>query len=57
MKNFLFLTSFVTFFSGCQRVWLQFKWFFYLPEPGQDWRDPVTEQDPQPAENQVSVQL
>lgn len=53
----MFLTSFDTFLPGCQRVWLQFKWFLCLPEPEQDWRDPVTEQDPQSAENQVSVPL
>lgn len=52
-----FWHPFFAFFTGCRRVWLQFKWFFDLPEPEQDWRDPVTEQDSQPAENQVSVQL
>lgn len=39
--------------TGCQRIWLHFEWFLCLPEPEQDWRDFVTEQGPQPAENQV----
>lgn len=40
--------------SGRQRVWLQFQWLLSLPESQQDWGDPITEQNSEPFENQVS---
>lgn len=48
---FVFVCLF--FLSGRPRVWLQFQRLLRVPEPQQDWRDPIAEQNFKPFENQV----
>lgn len=45
--------SVVFFVSGRPRVWLQFQRLLRVPEPQQDWRGPLAEQNSKPFENQV----